>query len=64
MTQEIESKTTQYGFQYGAARVERCASHKGYVVVGISTPKHRLDITVTPSGLIRVSKPVKNDVRS
>lgn len=55
-----ESKTTQYGFQYGAALVERYASHKGYVIVGIKTPKQRLELTVTPTGLIRVGKPVRN----
>lgn len=51
---------TQYGFQFGAALVERLASHKGYAIVGVKTPKQRLEITITPSGLIRVGKPVKN----
>ena len=51
---------TKYGFQFKAATVERLASHEGYAIIGITTPKQRLDITVTPTGIIRVGKPVKN----
>ena len=57
---DVERDTTKYGFQFGAALVERYASHKGYVVVGVKTPKQRLEMTITPSGLIRVGKPIKN----
>lgn len=45
---------TQYGFVYGAATVERVLSHKGYVIVDVTTPKQKIQITVTPKGLIRV----------
>lgn len=53
-------RTTNYGFEFEAATVERLASHKGYAIIGVKTPKQRLEITVTPSGLIRVSKPIRN----
>jgi len=53
-------RTTNYGFQFEAALVERLASYKGYAIVGVKTPRQRLEITVTPSGLIRVGKPVRN----
>lgn len=55
-----ETRATSYGFQFGPAVVERLASHDGYVVVGIKTQRQRLDITITPTGLIRVGKPVRN----
>ena len=58
---KAEVKTTIYGFQFGAALVERYASHTGYVIVGVKTKRQRLELTVTPSGLIRVGKPVKNE---
>lgn len=54
------SRTTQYGFQYGANTIERLAFHKGYAVLGIKTPKQWLQITITPSGLIRLGKLIKN----
>lgn len=58
-------KTTNYGFQYGAAVVERVASHKGYAVIGVTTPRLRMEITVTPTGLLRIGKayPVKRSPR-
>ena len=49
---------------YGAALVERFASHKGYVVIGLTTPKQRLEITVTPTGIVRLGIPVKNEERA
>lgn len=52
----IHSKLTQYGFEFGAAEVTRCASDekKGWVVVRITTPKETLHIYVTKTGKIRV----------
>jgi hypothetical protein len=50
------SKITHYGFEYEAATVERLASHKGYVIIGVRTPRQRVEIHVTPSGLLRVQK--------
>ena len=55
-----ETQITQYGFRFGAAHIERLASYKGYVMVGLKTPKQRLELTVTPSGLIRIGKVVRN----
>ena len=57
---QIEMHDTQYGFRYGSALVERCASQKGYVIVGVKTKRQRLEMTITPSGLIRVGKITKN----
>lgn len=59
----MAARTTQYGFEFGAATVERLASHKGYAIVGIRTPRMRIDITVTPSGLLRFGNvhPVKRE---
>lgn len=51
---------TQYGFKFQAALVERLASHKGYAFLGVRTAKQRLELTVTPSGLIRVGKITRN----
>ena len=56
MTHYRESK---YGFEYGAAIVERAASHKGYVSFMIRTERQLLQIDVTPTGFIRVGKPIK-----
>ena len=48
---------TQYGFEFGAALVERVASSpSGYVALFVRTPRESLEITVTPSGLIRTQK--------
>lgn len=61
---------TQFGFNYGAATVERLCSDdkKGWIVLGVKTPKligHGLQIYVTKTGKVRVYdnsgewKPVK-----
>ena len=51
-------KETQYGFEYGAAKVERIFSDekKGCVTLGIETPKHKhgLQIYVTKAGKVRI----------
>lgn len=59
-TNPMPSVVTQYGFKFGAATVDRLVSHKGYVVIGVKTPRQRIEIMVTPSGLIRVGKLVRN----
>ena len=51
--QETRSETTQYGFIFGAAEVQRTMSHKGYVVIRVITPRQTLAIKVTPTGLIK-----------
>jgi hypothetical protein len=51
---------TRYGFEYGAAKIERVMSHKGHVLLHVYTGKQLLSIRVTPSGLIRLSDIVKD----
>ena len=46
-------RETTYGFEYGAARIERTASDKGYVFLTVVTPRRTMEIVVTPTGLIR-----------
>lgn len=48
---------TAYGFKWGAADVCRIASvdKRGWVVIGVTTPRHRLELYVTKTGMIRVS---------
>ena len=50
---KIRYEETKFGFNWGAANIERCCSHKGYVFLTVRTKRQWLDITVTPSGLIR-----------
>ena len=50
----LVSRGTQFGFQFGAALVERAASHKEAVTVMVTTPKGSLQIYVTKTGKIRV----------
>jgi hypothetical protein len=54
MDDEIRCRLTPYGFQYGAAEVERLFSDKGRVVIGIRTPRQEMQIVVSRTGLIRV----------
>ena len=61
---KAETKTTQFGFQFGAALVERYVSHKDYVVIGVKTPKQRFEFQVTPTGLIKVGKTYKNSEKN
>lgn len=57
-------ESTRYGFKFGAVQVERLASsHGGYVVVGLKTPRQRVEVTVTPTGLIRVGPTATNEER-
>ena len=52
----IHYAPTQYGFDYGAAKVTRCASDekKGWVVIEVETPKGRYQVYVTKTGKVRV----------
>jgi len=52
-------KETKYGFEFGAAKVSRLISdEKGWVVIGIETPKHpggnEIQIYVTKTGKVRI----------
>jgi hypothetical protein len=55
-TDYIKSERIDYGFEWGAAKVERFCSDekKGWVLLGITTPKHRLQVYVTKTGKVRV----------
>ena len=53
-------KETAYGFEFGSAKVSRLISdEKGWVVIGLETPKHtdgkEIQIYVTKTGKVRVS---------
>lgn len=45
-----------YGFEYGAAKVERLFSDekKGWVTIGVTTPKVEIQVYVTKTGKVRV----------
>jgi len=49
-------KETQYGFEYGAATLERKCSDdkKGWVCLGIETPRATLSVYVTKTGKVRI----------
>ena len=54
----IHYKETEYGFEYGSAEVTRMFSDakKGWVTLGIQTPKHKnpIQIYVTKTGKVRI----------
>jgi len=52
----IEYKELPYGFQYGVAKVTRLFSDekKGWITLGIETPKQNIQVYVTKTGRIRV----------
>lgn len=54
----IHYKETKYGFDYGAAQIERCCSDekKGWVVLLVKTPRHPLgiELSITKSGKVRI----------
>ena len=50
----IHYEETQYGFEYGPAKVSRVFSHKGAVKMEIITDRGSIDVYVTPTGFIRV----------
>lgn len=52
----IPYEELKYGFQYGAAKVTRLFSDnkKGWVTLGIETPKQTIQVYVTKTGKIRI----------
>lgn len=54
----IHYEETQYGFNYGAAKVTRMFSDakRGWVTLGVETPKHKspIQVYVTKTGKVRV----------
>jgi hypothetical protein len=47
---------TQYGFEWNGHLIERWCSDekKGWVIVGVTTKKQRLQIYITKTGKVRV----------
>ena len=47
---------TKYGFSWGEAEIERGFSdeRKGWVTLGIKTPKQTLQVYITKTGKIRI----------
>lgn len=63
-TRFIHYAETQFGFEYGAAKIERAISEDdGSVVIMVTTKRETLDIRITPTGFIRVGKPKKQSPR-
>ena len=56
MTDTLKCERTPFGFKVGAADVQYMASDgkKGWAVVGVTTPKSRVQIYVTKTGKVRV----------
>ena len=52
----IPFEELKYGFKYGAAKVTRLCSDdkKGWVTLGIETPKQTIQVYVTKTGKIRI----------
>jgi hypothetical protein len=53
----VVGQLLKFGFQWGAAKVTRLFSddRKGWVVVGIETPKQSIQVYVTKTGKIRIN---------
>lgn len=56
MSASVKAERTQYGFKAGAADVQYMASDekKGWVYIGVITPKTRVHVYVTKTGKVRV----------
>jgi hypothetical protein len=53
----FEYSETKYGFKWGPATIERCISDPKFgVVIEATTPKGKVYLRITPSGLIRIGK--------
>lgn len=51
MSERIDNHSTEYGFKFGAATVERMFSHRGRVCVAVTTDTgQRVEIYVSPTG--------------
>lgn len=52
----MNHQETTYGFVYGAANIERKCSdeNKGWVCIGIETPKATISVYVTKTGKVRI----------
>ena len=50
----INYRLTDFGFEYGAAEIERTHHRDGWVVLSLKTPKGELQIYVTKTGQVRI----------
>ena len=51
----IHYKETEYGFEYGPAKIIRCCSNekKRWSILSLETPKEDIQIYVTKTGKVR-----------
>jgi hypothetical protein len=49
-------KETRFGFEYGAAEIQRYFSDdkKGWVIIGLKTKKKDIQIYITKTGKVRI----------
>lgn len=53
----FDLEKVQFGFRWGPLTIERCMSDPKFgVIITATTPKGRVHLRVTPSGLIRTGK--------
>jgi len=50
----MRNETTDYGFNYGAAKVTRIANDGEAVIIGVETPKTTISIRVTKTGKMTI----------
>lgn len=55
MSEPIHYRETQYGFEYGAAKIQRAISDekRGWVLISLETPKCHGQLYVTKTGKVR-----------
>lgn len=53
-TTELPRERTPHGIRWGVTDVSCACEHRGHIVLHVTTPRQRLSVRVTPSGLIRV----------
>jgi hypothetical protein len=60
---QIKRENSRYGFVFGAATVERLCSDetKGWVIVGISSDRDKIEVYVTKTGKMRVYRRLNNN---
>ena len=58
------NRNTEYGFQFGAATIERhWSTAEGRAVIQIKTARATLDIYVTPTGFVRIFDRKKGELK-
>ena len=54
-TERVHFEQTEYGFEYGPAKIERLLNDNGRVVIGVETPRvSGMQIAVTRTGKVRI----------